>query len=220
MYKIFTKDEFEEFWSEMIKENQLEGHVWVAKTYENKSMWATAYLRDEFFGRFRTTSQCEAINAIIKTYVRKKGCIFEFMHNFEQILSDYRNNEMVADFKSKCTEPVLTTQLHLIESDAAKIYTAEIFKEVKEQIMKAGALIVKDKHENGDTKVYTLTKYCKDNYEREVVYDGSTLNCSCKLFDTRGLPCSHIFYVMKEEHVGLPCSHIFSRGLPCIKILF
>jgi hypothetical protein len=86
--------------------------------------------------------------------------------------------------------------------------------------MKAGALIVKDKHENGDTKVYTLTKYCKDNYEREVVYDGSTLNCSCKLFDTRGLPCSHIFYVMKEEHVGLPCSHIFSRGLPCIKILF
>ncbi|WJX94419.1 hypothetical protein P8452_75836 [Trifolium repens] len=58
------------------------------------------------------------------------------------------------------------------------IFEEEIFKEVKEQIMKAGALIVKDKHENGDTKVYTLTKYCKDNYEREVVYDGSTLNCS------------------------------------------
>ncbi|WJX66997.1 hypothetical protein P8452_51498 [Trifolium repens] len=39
-------------------------------------------------------------------------------------------------------------------------------------------MIDKDKHENGDTKFYTLTKYCKDNYEREVVYDGSTLNCS------------------------------------------
>ncbi|CAJ2633247.1 protein FAR1-RELATED SEQUENCE 5-like [Trifolium pratense] len=174
MYSNITKDEFEEFWSELIKENKLERNPWVAKTYANKSMWATAYLRDKFFGCFRTTSQCEAVNAIIKSYTRKKCSIFEFIHNFEQALRDYRNNEVVADFKSKCTEPVLTTHLHLIESDAAKVYTAEIFIEVKDQIMKVGALIVKDKHEVGDTKIYTLKKYCQDNYEREVVYDGST----------------------------------------------
>ncbi|CAJ2636447.1 unnamed protein product [Trifolium pratense] len=221
IYSNFTNDQFEEFWAELIKENELEGNPWVAKTYENKSLWATAYLRDKFFGRLRTKSQCEAINAIINCYVRNKWCIFEFMHNFEQAVTDYRNNEVVADFKSKYTEPVLTTHLRLMESDAAKIYTAEIFKEVKDEIMKVGALIVKDKYEHGKTKTYTLTKYCKDNYEREVVYDGDTLQCSCKLFDSCGLPCSHIFYVMKEEHVDhIPRSLVLSRWTKDAKIKY
>ncbi|CAJ2656964.1 unnamed protein product [Trifolium pratense] len=193
MLSNFSNDDFEEYWSEMIKENGVEGHPWVIKTYENKLLWAIAYLRDKFFGRIRTTSQCEAINAIIKSYVRKKGCIFEFMQNFEQALRGYRNNELVEDFKVKFSEPVLTTQLRLIESSAAKIYTAEIFKEVKEEIMKAGELIVKHKKEIEDTKFYTLTKYYRDEYERTVVYDGDTFQCSCRLFDSRGLPCSHIF---------------------------
>ncbi|CAI8605224.1 unnamed protein product [Vicia faba] len=113
--------------------------------YENKSQWATAYLREKFFGRIRITSQCEVVNAIIKSYVRKKGCIFEFMHNFEQALRSYRNNELVVDFKSKFTKPVMTTHLSLIESHAVKIYTAEIFKEVKDEITKAESLIVKGK---------------------------------------------------------------------------
>ncbi|XP_058726880.1 protein FAR1-RELATED SEQUENCE 5-like [Vicia villosa] len=173
MYSNFTTEQFEEFWWEMYKENELEGNSWVAKTYETKSLWATAYLHDKFFGHIRTTSQCEAVNAIIKSYVRKKGCIFEFMHNLEQALRDYRNNELVADFKSKFSDPVLTTHLRPIESDAAKTYTAEIFKEIKEEIMKAGALIVKERLIKGELRVYTLTKYCEDGYEREVVYDPS-----------------------------------------------
>ncbi|WJX85207.1 hypothetical protein P8452_67699 [Trifolium repens] len=128
-----------------------------------------------------------------------------------------------ADVKSS-TDAMLYAEYAVNESDGRMKSLfwadgAEIFKEVKEQITKAGALIVKDKHVNGDTKVYTLTKYCKDNYEREVVYDGSTLNCSCKLFDSRGLPCSHIFYVMKEEHVDhIPRSLVLPRWTKDAKI--
>jgi hypothetical protein len=76
MHSNFTKDEFEEFWLDLIRKTKLEGNPWVTKTYENKCLWATTYLRDRFFGRIRTTSQCEVVNAIIKLYVRKKGCIF------------------------------------------------------------------------------------------------------------------------------------------------
>ncbi|WJX61817.1 hypothetical protein P8452_46871 [Trifolium repens] len=177
MYSNFSKDEFEEYWSQMIKATGMEGNPWVLKTYNNRSMWATAYLRDQFFGRLRTTSQCEAVNAIIKTYVRKKGCIFEFMHNYDEALSCYRNNEL------------------------------------------AGELIVKDKTEVEATKIYKLTKYCRDDYERNVVYNGSTLECSCKLFDSRGIPCSHVFYVMKEEHVDhIPSNLVLSRWTKDAKI--
>jgi hypothetical protein len=203
MYSNFTPEQFEEFWSELIQNNELEENDWVKKTYANKSLWATAYLRDKFFGRIRTTSQCEAINAIVKTYVRAKGNIFEFMHNFEQVLRDYRNSELAAEFKSKFTEPVLTTHLRSIESDAAKIYTAEIFKEVKDEIIEAGAVSLKSKECVGDTMVYTLRKYREKGIEREVVYDAASLEfqCSCRLFETRGIPCCHVFFVMKEEDI-------------------
>ncbi|KAI5390169.1 hypothetical protein KIW84_075476 [Lathyrus oleraceus] len=114
---------------------------------------------------------------------------------------------------------MLTTHLHLIESDAAKIDTTEVFKEVKDEIMKAGAMIVKNRFARGDTEIYTLKKYCWDKYEREVVYDGTTRQCSCRIFDSRGLPCSHMFYVMKEEHVDhIPTSLVLLRWTKDAKI--
>jgi len=100
----------------------------------------TAYLRDDFFGGIRTTSQCESVNKIIKRYVRKKGSIIEFLHNFDEAMRGYRNNELVADFKSKFSSPVLTTHLRCLESQATETYTAEIFQEAKEEIIKGVAL--------------------------------------------------------------------------------
>lgn len=137
MYSNFTPKKFEDFWSNLVKENELEENAWVAKTHENKSLWAISYLRNKFFGRIRTTSQCEVVNEIIKTYVRKKSCIFEFTRNFKLASREYINNELVADFKSKFQDHVLTTHIRQIESDTAKTYTIEVFKE---EIMKVGAL--------------------------------------------------------------------------------
>lgn len=82
---------------------------------------------------------------------------------------------------------MLTTHLRWIESDVAKTYTIKIFKKVKQEIMKVGALIVKEQLSEGVTTIFTLKKYCEADFEREVVYDalGKTLRCSCRLFDSR-----------------------------------
>ncbi|XP_058746823.1 protein FAR1-RELATED SEQUENCE 5-like [Vicia villosa] len=163
MYSNFTKDEFEDFWSKLIKEKELEGNPWA--------------------------------------------------------LRSYRNNELVVDFKSKFLEPVMTTHLYETERHALQIYTAEIFKEVKDEIMKAGSLIVEEKLERTDLKIYKLTKYRRANYEVDVYYDGRTLQCECKLWDSRGIPCSHMFYVMKEEHIDrIPEALIFSRWIKDAKL--
>ncbi|KAJ1428337.1 MULE transposase domain [Sesbania bispinosa] len=71
MYSNFTSNQFEEFWEEMVSKHGLQRNRWVKKTYDIKEMWASAYLRDKFFARIRTTSQCEGINSLIKAYVRK-----------------------------------------------------------------------------------------------------------------------------------------------------
>jgi zinc finger SWIM domain-containing protein 3 len=214
MYSNFTVEEFEEFWANLVETNGLQGHTWVSKTYENKKLWATAYFQDMFFGRIRTTSQCEAINSMMKRYVRKKCSIYEFMHKFDQALREYRNNEHVADFQSYSSDPVLTTGLNSIEKDASKIYTLEMFKEVKKQIVKSSALIVSEREEVEDKLLFKLTKTCDTKYEKEVFYDtaNSSFYCQCRLFEARGIPCSHIIFVMKEEHVDhIPSGLILKR---------
>ncbi|KAJ1411932.1 Zinc finger, PMZ-type [Sesbania bispinosa] len=120
----------------------------------------------------------------------------------------------MADYKTLFTEPVLTTSLSKIEKDAAKTYTQEIFKEVKREIEKAGALIVIERRVSGDKLLFKLSEYCNRGKERRVDYDSSRSNfcCQCRLFESRGIPCSHIICVMKNEHVDhIPRSLVLAR---------
>ncbi|KAJ1387478.1 Zinc finger, CCHC-type [Sesbania bispinosa] len=159
---------------------------WVSKTYENKYMWASAYLRDKFFGRIRTTSQCEAINSLVKSYANNKCSIIDFMHKFEQV----------------------------IERDASKIFTQEIFKDVKSEIEAAGALNVIERVINGEKLILKMNKYCDIGSEFVVDYDTVNCNffCECKLFESRGIPCAHIICAMKNEHIdSIPSSLICKR---------
>ncbi|KAJ1430534.1 FAR1 DNA-binding domain [Sesbania bispinosa] len=196
MYSNFTPTEFDEFWKKKVVEHGLEGNKWVSKTYENKELWATAYLRDKFFGRIRTTSQCESINSFIRSYCKKKSSMVEFLHKFEQAKNEYKNNELMADFKTLFSEPVLTTYLRSIEKEASNIYTQEIFREVKQEIEKANALMVCERSMLDDHVMFSLKKFCSP-----------------------GIPCSHIITVMRNEDMeNIPKSLICKRWLKTAKI--
>ncbi|XP_045803583.1 protein FAR-RED IMPAIRED RESPONSE 1-like isoform X2 [Trifolium pratense] len=221
IYSNFTPKEFEDFWIKMVAGHKIVGNEWVSKTFENRSLWATAYLRDKLFGRVQTTCHCETIDSIIKKYIRKKSSVFEFMHDFEETLRKHRNDELMADNKSLFSEPVLTTPLPEFEKDAAKIYTAELFKEVKEQILLAGALNVIERMVNEKKVIFKITKYCHPSIETKVVYDTSksAFYCVCRHFESRGIPCSHIFRAMIFEHVDhIPSSLILTRWTKNAKI--
>ena len=82
IYGNFIPKEFEDRWKEVTTKHGLSSNKWVSKTYKNKTMWASAYLRDKFFGGIRTTSQCEGINSFIKSYIQKKCSLVDLMHNF------------------------------------------------------------------------------------------------------------------------------------------
>ncbi|KAJ1424170.1 Zinc finger, CCHC-type superfamily [Sesbania bispinosa] len=91
---------------------------------------------------------------------------------------------LFAEFRAD--DKVLTTCLHKIDKETAKIYTLEMFKEVRQEIDKAGALIVIDRAVNRQKLGFTL--------------------------NSRGIPCSHIFCAMKNEHVDfIPSSLILKR---------
>ncbi|XP_020987660.1 protein FAR1-RELATED SEQUENCE 5-like [Arachis duranensis] len=108
--------QFERRWHNLISEYGLFENEWLQKTYGIKEMWASSYLNDKFFGGIRTTSQCEGIHSLIKNYISKKCYLLELIHNFNEALTQYRTNELLSDFKSLFTTPVLTTCLQDMRS--------------------------------------------------------------------------------------------------------
>ncbi|KAL4294178.1 hypothetical protein AHAS_Ahas18G0202100 [Arachis hypogaea] len=197
--------QFERRWHNLISEYGLFENEWLQKTYKIKEMWASSYLNDKFFGEIRTTSQCEGIHFLIKNYISKKCYLLELIHNFNEALTQYWKNELLSDFKSLFTTPVLTTCLQDIEKQVADIFTRSMFKEVRCEIEEAGKLnVVTQSVSNNEVKV-RINKYRQPGRECEVQYDKATKKfaCDCRLFESRGIPCCHIFCTMRHDHIDI-----------------
>ncbi|XP_052117552.1 protein FAR-RED IMPAIRED RESPONSE 1-like [Arachis duranensis] len=187
----------------MIKKYGLEENEWVLSEYEKRKSWASAYLRDKFCAGFRTTSRCEAINNFIKRFIGIRQSLLELVQNLEHALRDYRNNELVSQFKTLYGEPVLTTGLEALELSAANFYTREILGEVKKEIQGVVALDVINE-ENISTTVVLKVKECdRRQHIYNVLYDRNTehMECECSRWSSEGIPCRHMFCAMKR--VGL-----------------
>ncbi|KAL4357633.1 hypothetical protein AHAS_Ahas09G0206200 [Arachis hypogaea] len=65
----------------------------------------------------------------VSMFIESRETLLELVENLERVVKEYRNNELVAQFKSMYSKPVLTTGLDSIEQAAARVYTAEVFAE-------------------------------------------------------------------------------------------
>ncbi|RYQ98571.1 hypothetical protein Ahy_B07g086318 [Arachis hypogaea] len=188
---------------DMVARYNLSSNSWVDQTFELRNLWVLAYLRDQFFGRIRTTSQCEGINSLIKAYVRKKDTLLEFINNMETVVSHYRNNERVAEFNSKYTDPVLVTSLPTLEDFAAKTFTRNMFREVRKEIEGACAMNTELVIQDGGKLYFKCNNFGVPEIDHMVEFDrvGGMLRCECLWFENRGIPCMHIFACLKHQHI-------------------
>ncbi|XP_016164612.1 protein FAR1-RELATED SEQUENCE 5-like [Arachis ipaensis] len=203
IYANVSVEEFQVMWGDMVVRYNLSSNSWVDQTFELRNLWALAYLRDQFFGQIRTTSQCEGINSLIKAYVRKKDTLLEFINNMETVVSHYRNNERVAEFNSKYTDPVLVTSLPTLEDFTAKTLSCNMFWEVKKEIEGACAMNTELVIQDGGKLYFKCNNFGVPEIDHVVEFDrvGGMLHCECLWFENRGIPCMHIFACLKHQHV-------------------
>ncbi|RYR13297.1 hypothetical protein Ahy_B04g070369 isoform B [Arachis hypogaea] len=201
VYANLDVTEFEEYWSTAVESLGLMNNSWVKSTYELRHSWATAYLRGTFCVGYRTTSRCEGINAFIKGFLKSTNSLLELVQSLDRVVKDYRNNEVTTQFYSSYYTPVLTTGLDNIELFAAKTYTRAVFKEVRKQIKGVGSLLFLGKDSISTTSVYKFSSVGNRRKVRKVLYDPSEpkIECDCMLWNSEGIPCCHIFCVMKYE---------------------
>ena len=128
-------------------------------------MCASAYLNDKFFCHIRTTSQCEGVNSLIKSYVWKKNNLLDFMQKFHQALREYQNNQLIVEFNCMFTSPILTTCLQEIKKYAIKVFTRDIFTEMKSETEDARAANMIERSKIADNVVLKMNRFGKLNNE-------------------------------------------------------
>ncbi|MED6195506.1 hypothetical protein PIB30_038452 [Stylosanthes scabra] len=118
--------------------------------------------------------------------VNNRNTITEFANNMNLVLREYRNNELVVDFNSVYSEPVMSTSVEKIEKFAAKTYTRNVLKKIKPEIERACALNVELKSEDEHTILLDTNEFGHAEDGCLVIWRRSILvSCDCRLFENR-----------------------------------
>ncbi|KAL5738437.1 hypothetical protein ACOSP7_031198 [Xanthoceras sorbifolium] len=102
---------------------------------------------------------------------------------------------------------------------AREIYTKAIFEEFQEQFVEAVELNIIKCIEDGGDSLYTVTLYDsygkEDDCRKRYVKRDSTdiLSCNCRMFETKGVLCSHIIKVLRDNMniKEIPAQYILKR---------
>lgn len=203
MLRPYTEEQFEVKWKEIVQRHNVESHEWVMKMYREKAMWAEAYLRGKFFGGMRSTQRSEGLNAYLNHYVNIKLRLIAFVKQMDRLIDRQREVEGKDDYDSKEVRPVLITHMKPFEAAAAEAYTRAMFRLVRDQILQEGMLIAVEVASEDNSKSFRVKKWKVSEDECRVHIQGTwdTVSCTCLMMETVGIPCSHLFAVMKVENL-------------------
>ncbi|KAL2893374.1 Protein FAR-RED IMPAIRED RESPONSE 1 [Bienertia sinuspersici] len=97
VYNSFTAKEFEVHWKEMIIKFGLEKNSWLAKLFDDRSMWVPAYMRDKFWAGMRTTQRVESIHSFFDKYINSTTKLVEFGEKYTAAVEKKICQERKAD---------------------------------------------------------------------------------------------------------------------------
>ncbi|XP_062086395.1 protein FAR1-RELATED SEQUENCE 5-like [Humulus lupulus] len=206
LYQYCTEEQFEDTWNNMVSEFHLQESRWEKTTYANRKSWAECFLRVNFFAGLTTTQRSESINSYLSHFLTSKLKLRDLVGQVDATIQNIHHTEREDDFISNHTSPSIPTNvLHQYYQQVASILTKTMYDKVAEQISSALSYLVDSADVTVNSRSYYLTRFPKGLVWSQVNYDTDHghINCTCMLFESDGIPCRHIFAVMK--HLNIPC---------------
>lgn len=218
IYAGLTVDEWDTAWHYMVAMSGLENNTWVTGMYNKRERWAEAFFREHFFGGICSTQRCEGMHRNLKGGLGRYRKLYEVLPRMDRTIDRMRDRVLEDDFKSINSSPVYDTHMRCLEELIGKKFTHDIFLMIRDQIRFESKFVIADRvnFENTGSKIYKLTQYGKPERRWSVTYlhdeKNPSFQCSCKLFESDGIPCCHIFTVMKDSMLTiLPESMVTKR---------
>ncbi|CAN1133120.1 Protein FAR1-RELATED SEQUENCE 4 [Linum perenne] len=127
-----------------------------------------------------------------------------------------REEERRLDYESIHRAPELTSKtMRSVEKSASDVYTLKAFDKFKDELEKSSIWSKESEETIGDYYIYILKKYDPNNSTREkVIHDveKKSAECTCKAFNSLGIPCQHMIAILKEEAIfEIPKSFVIQR---------
>ncbi|XP_004309848.1 PREDICTED: protein FAR1-RELATED SEQUENCE 5-like [Fragaria vesca subsp. vesca] len=220
--KYQTVVQFDRLWQDMLDEFDLHDNDWINSMYEKRDKFCQAFFRDIFMAGMRSTQRCERMNKDFKLVLSKSKTFVQVVSLVDRTLMRIRNNQERDDFNTMNSFHSAKTHLEDLEKQASSVFTHDVFKWIFRVIMKEAHITLKqgtECHEDG-SRVYKVSVYKRPNFEHTVTYypwketesaADLIMVCSCGMFEYRGVPCRHMFSVMKENIFHLHKSLIVKR---------
>lgn len=218
VYDTLTKEEFEERWARLTGEYELMEDEWLKNLYDERCRWVPVYLKDTFWAGMSTMKRTESVSPFFDDHLDYKTNLKQFFKQYDNVLRSKIVKENQADYDSfNSMIPCITH--YDIEKQIQEVYTNTKFKEfqeeltgkiycelsfAKEQDVVTTYEVVEDVHIGGTSKHVIF----KVSFNEE----HSELQCSCKLFECKGILCRHAICLLNHKKVkSIPSNYILSR---------
>ncbi|XP_022850810.1 protein FAR1-RELATED SEQUENCE 5-like [Olea europaea var. sylvestris] len=218
VYDVQTCEDFELGWNKMLDDYELVEHAWLTGLYNERSRWVPCFFKTSFWAGMSTTQWSEGINAFFDGYVHSKTSLKQFVEQYERTLRSKVEKEFQADFKSFSQMVPYATRYEM-ERQLQSVYTIVKFKEFQEQLTEKMYCEVLGCHETYlhttyDVREDIILNNCMKTkiFKVCVSRDECEFECSCHLFEFRGIVCKHVVTVLIRNQVNLvPEKYILKR---------
>ncbi|XP_074298791.1 protein FAR-RED IMPAIRED RESPONSE 1-like [Silene latifolia] len=206
VYDSMSVGEFEVGWKNFVDEFGLAKNDWLYTLYKDRRRWVPAFVNDCFWAGMSTTQRNEGVNAFFKHYVNSKTSLKQFVLNYDIALGSKCDKERLLDHQSKYTSYKIVTKF-AAERVFQPIYTHYAFQRVMEEVR--GCLyttpsIFADEEDYSEYKVEDTREFGDLAIEKRVEYmvrinkRTNHVQCSCKLFEMRGIMCRHMVKILYD----------------------
>lgn len=203
VYEVMKADEFERRWCAFKnRDNVPEKELWLAMMYTLREKWAAAYTDGRYFLGMRSNQRSEGLNSRIHSHLDRKMSLIDVIEHFMCCVSRMRRNEAEMDARASQSVPFTKISAEALEKSAARFFTHVIFREVRAEIRKICKWVILEVRQLDEARRYSIASKYDHKVHGEVScsFDGALLTgvkCYCQMMDSKEIPCSHIFTVLK-----------------------
>ncbi|WOL03257.1 protein FAR1-RELATED SEQUENCE 5-like [Canna indica] len=212
-----TEEIFCKLWDNLISKHGLGGNAWLKDLHAVREKWALAYLNNSFCATMTTKQWAESMDNLFKIHFYRKLPIPKFMVQYFKALVQLREKELLEDYESRQTKPVLLVDIPVL-AEAAESYTRTIYMDFEYEYKSQLACLCEPIAMDGT--IYTFRVSVPQKCTGIVEFNPSniTIKCSCKKFESMGILCMHILKVLNNNNIlYLPPQYILKRWMKSAK---
>lgn len=212
--QTLTEEEFVAAWHKLIRDYNLEKSVYLRHIWDIRRKWAFVYFSHRFFAGMTTTQRSESANHVFKMFVSPSSSMNGFVKRYDRFFNEKLQKEDSEEFQTSNDKVEIKTRSP-IEIHASQVYTRAVFQLFSEELTDSLSYMVKPGEDESTVQVVRMNSqesFLRKEYQVSCDLEREEFSCVCKMFEHKGILCSHILRVLVQYGLSrIPERYILKR---------